>query len=560
MPRNDSSARSRSERALRRKLDPLSAGRFDVLIIGGGISGACLLWDAALRGLSAALIEKNDYASGTTQATSKLIHGGLRYLKNGEFGLVRESLRERRTLAAIAPHAVRPEAFLVPIYRKRGTPRWMMGLALWLYDRLAWDRNRGLKDGLRLPGSRWLDRDAALAEEPSLDPRGLKGAYLYYDYANLNPERLALEFILSATERGAVARNYLRAGAVTRDESDDFLVAARDELSGESVVIRARTVVNAGGPWADYLEEALTGKVERALVRSKGIHLVTRKIIRDKTVVGIKPDGAHLFLIPWRGRTLIGTTDTEYRDHPDQLTVSAAEAARVLEDVNAMFPDACLSLADVDYFYGGLRPLVEDSGRRSSYNASRKMEIVDHALTGFPGFFTVLGGKYTTSRALAQKAIDRVCLALGRPGLPCRTAETPLLGGEYDSPGALAQALSRAYPETPVRIVGALVARYGAAAERILATGSERSRRNEDCIAVSEEEVFYLDEIRYLVLHEGVEHLGDLLFRRTGIGTTGPLPDTALQRLVEVCGDLLGWSRAQRKAEREAARARYRLA
>lgn len=560
MPRTDIQAKSRSERVKRRSLDRLSADRFDVLIIGGGISGACLLWDAALRGLRAALIEKNDYASGTTQATSKLIHGGLRYLKNGEFGLVRESLRERRTLAAIAPHAVRPEAFLVPIYRGRGTPRWMMGLALSIYDWLAWDRNRGLKDGQRLPGSRWLDRDAALAEEPALDPRGLKGAYLYYDYANLNPERLAVEFILSATERGAIARNYLRAGAVTRDESGDFLVAVRDELSGESAAIRARTVVNAGGPWADYLEAELTGKVERALVRSKGIHLVTRKIIRDKTVVGIKPDGAHLFLIPWRGRTLIGTTDTEYRDHPDRLTVSAAEAERVLEDVNAMFPDACLSLADVDYFYGGLRPLVEDSGRNSSYNASRKMEIVDHARTGFPGFFTVLGGKYTTSRALAEKTIDRVCQALGRPGLPCQSASTPLLGGGYESPAALAQTLSGEFPDAPVRKISALVARYGAVARRILAESSEPLRRDESCVVVSEEEVFYLDEIRYLILREGVERIGDLLFRRSGIGTAGPLSETALQRLVEFCGDILGWSRAERKAEREAALSRYRLA
>ncbi len=560
MPRTVSQPKPRSDRAERRRLDVLDAERFDLLIIGGGISGACLLWDATLRGLRAVLIEKNDYASGTTQATSKLIHGGLRYLKNGEFRLVRESLRERRTLAAIAPHAVRPEAFLVPIYHKRGTPGWMMGLALRIYGWLSWDRNRGLMDGLRLPGARWLDRDAALAEEPALDPRGLKGAYLYYDYANLNPERLAVEFILSAIERGAIARNYLRAGAVTRDASGDFRVAVRDELSGESTAIRARTVVNAGGPWADYLEEALTGKVERALVRSKGIHLVTRKIIRDKTVVGIKPDGAHLFLIPWRGRTLIGTTDTEYRDHPDRLTVSAAEAARVLEDVNAMFPDACLSLADIDYFYGGLRPLVEDARNQSSYNASRKMEIVDHAAAGFSGFFTVLGGKYTTSRALAEKTIDRVCASLNQPERKCTTAVTPLLGGGFSSSAELCETLSREFPHAPVRKINTLAARYGAIARRILADESERARADDACLAISEEEVFYLDEIRHLILHEGVERIGDLLFRRSGIGTAGPVGETVLQRLVEYCGDLLGWSRAERKAEREATHARYRLA
>ncbi|MEQ9367060.1 MAG: glycerol-3-phosphate dehydrogenase/oxidase, partial [Leptospirales bacterium] len=364
-----------------RDLQPLKSEVFDLIIIGGGITGASILRDASLRGLNAVLLERGDYASGTTQATSKLIHGGLRYLKNGEIGMVRQSLRERRLLAKIAPHALRPEAFLFPVYSDRGPGRLKMGAALTAYDLLAFDRNRGVDAEHRLPAARFLDSSATLAEEPGLDFRKLSGAYLYYDYANLNPERLCVELILAARERGAVARNYTEVRKLARRPNGEYEARVTDRRTGQSGVVRAKVIVNAGGPWADYLTGLLGDRPfpRETLRRSKGIHVVTRRFVQNKTVVLMKPDQTHLFMIPWRGRTLIGTTDTAFDGHPDQMRVRRQDARDVLEEVNGLFPGANLDLErDVEYFYGGLRPLLADPDGGSSYDASRRVEILHH--------------------------------------------------------------------------------------------------------------------------------------------------------------------------------------
>ncbi|MBI3396168.1 MAG: glycerol-3-phosphate dehydrogenase/oxidase, partial [Spirochaetia bacterium] len=359
-------------------LSVLKSETYDLIVIGGGITGATILWDAALRGMKAVLLERNDYASGTTQATSKLIHGGLRYLKNGEFGLVRESLRERRTLAHIAPHALRPEAFLMPLYKK-GTPgSFLMGTALKLYDLLSFDRNRGISDDLKLPASRYLNRTETLAEEPGILAKDLKGAFVYYDYANVNPERLCSEFIFSARAMGARARNYTEATGIVHQTDSGYAVAVRDRQTGERATITGRSVVNAGGPWADYIEDMVSGSNHHKLRRSRGIHAVTKRIVHDKTVVLFREDKTHLFLIPWRNRTIIGTTDATYDGHPDGLRVTKSDVQDLIGGVNRLFGGHRLGMEDVFYSYAGLRPLVEETSSGSTYNASRKTEIHHH--------------------------------------------------------------------------------------------------------------------------------------------------------------------------------------
>lgn len=562
-----------------RDLAPLARQQYDLIIIGGGITGATVLWDATLRGMKALLLEKNDYASGTTQATSKLIHGGLRYLRSYEFGLVRESLRERRTLARIAPHAVRPEGFLMPLYKHFGHKRSTIALALWIYDALGFDRNRELPVESQLPRHIYLNRSSTLAEEPVLRSDGLTGSYVYYDFANLNPERLCCEFIFSARERGAAARNYVEVDGVRRKNAG-FEVRGRDVLTGQSAKFTARTVLNAAGPWADFLvRDALQngnvpatqagangdGAAGRRLIRSKGIHVITRKIARDKalalTLTGKRKQ--HFFVLPWRNKSIIGTTDTAFHAHPDELQVTPEEIDGLIDNVNQV-TRANLSRVDVEYYYAGLRPLVDEDGDKhadeagdgsGTYEASRRTEIVHHADTGLPGFFTALGGKYTTSRALAEKIVNQLAEYLPGSFAPCATARTAL-GGEYASLNAVENALMQEFPDTPFPMIQTLAGRYGEQARDILARGpvggGERWRMHTG-------EDFYAEEIDFLVQNDEIQHLSDLYLRRAGLGTTGLPPETVNRQIAERLGKHLGWNRSDLTREIKTLEERYRF-
>ena len=543
-----------------RDLGPLAQQKYDLIIIGGGITGATILWDATLRGMKALLLEKNDYASGTTQATSKLIHGGLRYLRTYEFGLVRESLRERRTLARIAPHGVRPEGFIMPFHKNVGHSRAKMSLALWLYDALSFDRNKGVRTDAQLPGHYYLNRSATLAEEPVLNPKGLTGAYVYYDYANLNPERLCCEFIFSARSRGANARNYVEVNQVNRTD-EGYEVHGQDALSGQTAKFSARAVVNAAGPWADFLETQTLGGGQNRLTRSKGIHIITRKIARDKalalTLPG--PKKQHFFVLPWRNKSIIGTTDTEFQNHPDQLDVKREEIEGLIDNVNSV-TRANLRNDDVEYYYAGLRPLVESESKQSgddTYNASRKIEIKHHEDAGHPGFFTILGGKYTTSRHLAEQLVDRLADFLPGSFNACRTETEPLAGGDFISQSTLEREVMAEFPDTPFPKIQTLIGRYGEKAREILALpGAANS--GERWKAGTDEE-FFAEEIEYLASNDEIQNLSDLYFRRAGLGTAGMPSETMNRQIAERVGRELGWTRSDVAREIKNLEERYKF-
>ncbi len=548
-------------RSVRPPLSDLAAPTYDLIIIGGGITGATILWDATLRGMKAVLVERNDYASGTTQATSKLIHGGLRYLKNGEFGLVRESLRERRTLARIAPHALRPEGFLFPFYSGKSPGRMVMNTGLFLYDLLSFDRNRGIAEDLHLPPSRRLSRMEALAEEPGLLHEGLTGASVYYDYANVNPERLCAEFIFSSRQRGAAARNYTEATGIVQPTPDGYRVQVRDRRNGEKAVLSGQAVINAGGPWADHIEGLLSGTTGHKIVRSRGIHAVTRRIVHDRTVVLMRPDKTHLFIIPWRERSIIGTTDVLFDDHPDKLKIARVEVENLLTTVNALY-GSHVSMDDVHYTYAGLRPLVEESTTTSTYNTSRKCEIYHHADKGHRGFFTVLGGKYTTSRALAENVVNRAAEVIGGKWKSCETETTPLDGGVFADRHTLEAEIQRRYPSAQPEKIDTLVARYGSRAWEILARGedlkSAPEKKSSARVLVSENgEKYYTEEIDAIVEREDVTSLADLVFRRSGIGTPGEADSVTTEFLAGRVAAALGWNREEKRRAVEEVRSRY---
>ncbi|HWA01954.1 MAG TPA: glycerol-3-phosphate dehydrogenase/oxidase [Rhizomicrobium sp.] len=411
---------------MRRATDRLDNEFFDILVIGGGITGACVARDASRRGLKTALIERVDFAGATSAHNSKLIHGGLRYLRNFEIGLVRESLRERRIWQRIAPKAVRPLPFLVPIYGGGWKARATLSAGLALYDILSFDRGWLDDARQRLPGHSWLDSREARDREPVLDRPSLEGAFLYYDTQMLSPERLALQCLIDADIHGACIANHVEADRLLIRDGKVEGCSARDALSQDGFDIRARVTLLAAGPWADlFLEKALGKPPSHRLLRSKGIHVLVPAITRAFALTVATPHG-HFFVLPWRGHTLLGTTDTAFTGNPDDVGVSERDIADFFAFINAHLPNAALRRDQVEHFYAGLRPLVAD-GAGDTYGASRRSELVDHGRDDkLDGLFSAIGGKWTTSRHLAETVVDRLLEKLGIKARKCDTGSALL--------------------------------------------------------------------------------------------------------------------------------------
>jgi glycerol-3-phosphate dehydrogenase len=413
---------------MRRATDRLANETFDILVIGCGITGACVARDASLRGLKVALVERGDFANATSAHNSKLIHGGLRYLRNFELGLVRESLRERRIWQRIAPHLVHPLPFLVPLFGDGWKARATLSAGLALYDILSFDRGWLDDPAQRLPGHSWLSADNARRREPVLDQPGLQGAFLYYDAQMFSPERLALECLIDADAHGAALANYVEASRLLQRDGKIEGCTVRDTISGESIDVRAKTTLVATGPWADiFLEHAINRPSSHKLLRSRGIHVLVPSITNEFALTMATAHG-HFFVLPWRGHTLLGTTDTAFTGDPDTLAVSESDIAGFFTFINRYLPKADLARNKVEYFYAGLRPLVAD-GASDTYGASRKSELVDHGKDdGLDGLFSAIGGKWTTSRHLAETVVDRLVEKLDANVDGCKTADRRLPG------------------------------------------------------------------------------------------------------------------------------------
>ncbi len=395
-----------SSRTRAANLEQMRRDVFDLAVIGGGITGAGVALDAASRGLSVALVEKGDFASGTSSRSSKLIHGGLRYLEQFHLGLVRESLRERAVLSRIAPHLSTPLQFLVPVYSSSdrsplGANRLKLAAGLWLYDLLAGRRNIGRH--------RWLSPEAALTQAPALDPRGLRGAFVYYDCLT-DDARLVIEVIKSAAAHGALIANYVTARGFRKDADGIARIDLEDTRTRSSFELRAKVVVSATGVWSDGVSRLSDARAPKRLRPSKGIHIVVPAgKFRNQTAVLIPSFGENrfLFVIPWLGRTVIGTTDTDYTGSLDDPRAEADEISRVVQSAARAFPDAQLSMDDVISTFAGLRPLIA-AGGQSTKELSRKEEIFEDD----SGLITITGGKLTTWRRMAERVTDLACRRL----------------------------------------------------------------------------------------------------------------------------------------------------
>ncbi|HVU21717.1 MAG TPA: glycerol-3-phosphate dehydrogenase/oxidase, partial [Rhizomicrobium sp.] len=524
---------------MRRATDRLANETFDILIIGGGVTGACVARDASLRGLKVALIERNDFANATSAHNSKLVHGGLRYLRNFELGLVRESLRERRIWQRIAPHLVRPLPFLVPLYGGGFKARAALSAGLTLYDVLSFDRGWLDDPAQRLPGHSWLNTKKALEREPVLEGPGLEGAFQYYDAQMYSPERLALECILDADEHGSAVANYVEAGKLLIRNGRAEGCNARDTATGASFDVHAKTTLVAAGPWADiFLEHALSKPASHKLLRSKGIHVLVPSMTKRAALTVATAHG-HFFVLPWRGHTLLGTTDTAFSGDPDTLGVSESDISTFFAFINNHLPAAKLGWGSVEYFYAGLRPLVDD-GSGDTYGASRRAELVDHGKDDkLDGLFSAIGGKWTTSRDLAETVVDALAEKLGAKTRRCETATSLVPGGRV---GRFGDFVKQQQPKDNLSHLAQL---YGARLRPMLA---EAGNRPELLSAIGPTGDIGA-QILFAIREEMALTLEDVVMRRTGVGQIGAPSRETLDIVSNLMAIELGWSEERRARE-----------
>ncbi len=517
---------------------------YDILIIGGGIVGAGAARDAAMRGLKVALVEQADLASGTSSRSSKLVHGGLRYLEQGEFSLVFEAVSERRVLMEIAPHLVNPLGFLFPVYKQAKFGPFTLNIGMWLYDGLSLFRSPKIHKNLTA-------RQAA-EEEPSLARDGLRGAPLYYDCAT-DDARLTLETALDAEARGAELHTWTRVESLLRDANGRVVGArVRDVHTGEEVDLEAHAVVNATGPWTDRVRSAGTDKPP-VLRTTKGVHLVVdreRLPLRHAVVCSHPDDRRVLFAIPWGDRSYIGTTDTDYEGDPADVACTAADVHYLLACMGRYFPGARLGTADIVATWAGLRPLISGGGTASS--VSREHEILVDA----DGLITIAGGKLTTYRKMGAEVVDRAVAmlrltgALQKPLSEAYTARHALpgaVGWPEDDDASRVETLVRAAAPMDDVVVANLVATYGTRAVDVAQLVAADPTLGEPLVPDRPERLAQVD---HAVRREHARTVGDVLIRRTQLYfrdfhqglTAAPI----VARRMQV---LLGWSDARREAE-----------
>lgn len=549
-----------------RAIEALQGERFDLVVVGGGITGAGVALDAASRGYSVGLVEKADFASGTSSRSSKLVHGGLRYLQNFDLGLVREALLERQLMVRLAPHLVRPLPMVVPAF-DRARPDRLVGIGLNMYDVMAtpalrgrWSGRRGAQQAASRPQrtdepavepeSDWsparhrtISGDEVVELLPALANRAPTGGYLFYD-CQTDDVRLVLTVLGEAERFGAICANRLEVVEVIGDPAGGSGVLIRDGESGDEFTIRATNVINATGVWADRIRpDELHSEAEvPRIAPSRGTHITVAETDLPLEAGAIVPagEGRSIFALPWLGRTLLGTTDNNYVGDIDHVRPAQEDIEYLLSAANAFFGTS-LAPGDLVGAFAGVRPLISSGDTRKSVDISRKAELYETS----SGLITITGGKLTTWRRMAKLAVDRMVEREGREA-PCRTQEIPL--GQPVDPAALPRVAGvspDAYP--------ALAARYGHAAEDVLALAVEDPRLGTPMMDGHPD---LLAEAPFSAHREQTLTVADVLLRRTRLGLLdGPAlcaPDSPVpRRVAEALAPVLGWSAGRVESEVE---------
>jgi len=548
-------------------LAALTSVEFDLLVVGGGICGAAIAWDATQRGLSVALVERGDFGAATSANSLKVVHGGIRYLQHLDLRRLRESSRERRTLLRIAPHLVEPLPVVVPTFGHGWRGREVLGAGFLLLNTLTSDRNSRVSDpARRIPPARLISRREVLDWYPRLDHPQLTGGGVFWDGQLSNPPRLVWEFLRTAGRAGAVAANYCEVVGFLRSGTGINGVAVHDRLGDERFEVRARVVVNAAGPFAEQLyaetgvrrngrvplSRDLALVIRRPLVRERALAIQTR--YRDPSAL-LSRGPRHLFVVPWREVTLIGVNSVVYRGDPNALTVGQEEVQEFLDEINEAEPSLGLTPEDVALVLAGLLPISADNLVNGNISFGKRPLIVDNAKSdGVERLITAITNRYTIARLVAERAVDLVLRKLGKQARSSRTAEIPLHGAHFGSVAELGQEVvrttgGRLRPEIAQR----LARNHGSAYGDVLRVMTQLPEYG-GAIGASPT---LKAEVIHAVREEMAVKLADCVFRRTELGTAGDPGSEALETCAELMGRELGWSADRIGSELAEVRAQF---
>lgn len=511
---------------------------FDLIVIGAGINGAGIARDAAARGLRVALVEREDIGSGTSNYSGRLVHGGLRYLEQGDVRLVRESLRERERLFQLAPHLVKPVSLMMPFYAHNRRSHWAIRAGMFLYDVLSFDKS--------VAWHKVLSREETLKRSPGMNADGLQGAAIFFDGQVVWSERLCVEVALAAHADGCKIYTYAEVNGLICQDRTVRGIRFTDRLTGENHALGARIVVNAAGPWVDAVLASDARINERFIGGTKGSHLVVKPFVgapKDVVYYESHKDGRLVLVIPWGDQYLIGTTDLRFDGNLDTVRADADEVAYLLGEVNRLVPGAKLEESDILYTYSGVRPLpfVPD---KSEWNVSRSHVIKDHAPT-HRELLSVIGGKLTTYRSLAEETVDIAFRHLGLKPKRCATASLLFPGAHVQDWATYRRDLVQT-SALPQATVDRLVGIYGSRAADILVLGREQP----DLLKPLAPDVETIGaELVFTYINEFARTLTDVLIRRTMIAHRAGGGVEIAARAVEILAPHAGWDGERRDRE-----------
>lgn len=558
---------------MKRDLIELARKKYDVLVIGGGIYGAFVAWDAALRGLSVGLVEKGDFGHATSSNTLRIIHGGLRYVQHGDIRRMRRSIYERTVFMRIAPHLVHPLPFLIPTYGHVMQGKAIMSLALFMDQIIGFDRNRLADPQKHLPRGRVIPRGECLRLFPGVRDKGLTGGAIYYDCQMYDSERLILSIARSAVKAGADIANYAEVTELLREGTRVCGVTARDVLTRDTLDIRAKIVVNTSGPWLNRVLSLLNGlRPNRKFALSKAFNLLVSRQFVPEYAVGVynqtslkdKDRDATLsngprwsFITPWRNCSLIGTAHLPYDADPDNVKVTEGETQDFLDTVNEAYPAAGLRREDVAWVYSGLLPMVRNSNGTGHVPLVKRYRIHDHNREeGIEGLVSVAGVKFTEARHVAEKTVDLVFRKFGRKSPKSFTAWTPLHGGQIEHlDDFFTQHMKHRPHGLREEIFRNLIYRYGSSYSDVLKYldedpgGSKNMRLGDKENPISSRII--KAEVIHAIRSEMAQRLADIVLRRTELSVANNPEAACLGECAAIMSEELGWDATRKYRELE---------
>lgn len=535
-----------------RKSRKLGEERYDLIVIGGGITGACIACDAAVRGMSVALVEKGDFGAATSSASSKLLHGGIRYLQKGRLFKLRESAMERAYFQTLAPHLCRYVPFVVPAYGGLKKGKWLLGAGLAAYEALCIGQNRSISDPAKqVPRGQLLSKTDVRTYVPEAYRPEMTGGVLLYESHMRDSERMTLSFLKTAAEHGAAVANYTRAEDFRVEDDRVTGIRASDRLDGSTMEIRSSMVINAAGPWIPSNINKLDSHANPRIGTSfaKGAHIVTKPLtnghamalpIREQNEAVLNRGGRHVFIIPWQGHSLVGTTYNAFEGEPDDVTAKESDVQELMQIVNAAFGTEVLARQEVVHAYAGLYPLTAEQVNPEVYQGTDDYQVIDHGQTDqLEGVVSAFGAKFTTARRLAEKAVTLIAEKLQGAFGECRTRQMRLAGGDINDIGAYRERKRKQYEAIlPAEVVDHLVSRYGTEIDSVVNILEEEPELN---ATVSPGNSTLAAEVVYAARNEMARRLEDVVFRRSNLGLLGHPGRSSLRRCAELMARERGW-------------------